>query len=76
MANFAFSGDSSGSVGDTVTVTNNDSAAHTWTAVGGAFHSGTLGAGETFTFTFDTPGTFDYVCQIHPSMTGRITVSG
>lgn len=76
IANFAFSGDSSGSVGDTVTVRNNDSVTHTWTAVGGAFHSGNLGGGGTFTYTFESAGTFDYICQIHPSMTGSITISG
>ncbi|MFP5331129.1 MAG: plastocyanin/azurin family copper-binding protein [Acidimicrobiia bacterium] len=63
-------------MGDTVTVRNDDSIAHTWTAVGGAFDSGTLGNGATFTFTFDSPGTFDYICQIHPSMKGSITISG
>jgi plastocyanin len=75
IANFAFSGDASGSVGDTVTVTNNDSVAHTWTSVTGTFHSGQLGGGATFSFTFGSAGTFDYFCQIHPSMTGSIAIS-
>lgn len=63
-------------MGDTVTVRNNDSVARTWTAVGGAFDSGSLGSRATFSFTFGSPGTFDYICQIHPSMTGSITITG
>jgi plastocyanin len=76
IANFAFSGDTGGSVGDTVSVVNNDSVTHTWTAIGGAFNSGNVSGGATFTFTFGSSGTFDYFCQIHPSMTGSITISG
>lgn len=76
IANFAFSGDTSGSVGDTVTVVNNDSVTHTWTATGGAFNSGNLSGGDTFSFTFQTAGTYAFFCQIHPSMAGSIAVSG
>ena len=74
---FAFSGASTASVGQTVIVTNQDGASHTWTDSGGAFDSGTLsGGGGTFEFTFDTAGTFDFFCAIHPTMTGTITVQG
>jgi plastocyanin len=76
IADFAFSGADSVNVGDTVEVTNNDSVGHTWTAVDEAFHSGTLASGDTFEFTFDEAGEFDYFCQIHPQMTGTITVGG
>jgi len=31
-------------------------------------------AGQTFGYTFTTPGTYDYVCSIHQYMTGRIVV--
>jgi len=73
---FTFSGADSVNVGDTVQVTNNDSVGHTWTAVDEGFHSGTLASGDTFEFTFDEGGEFDYFCQIHPQMTGTITVEG
>ena len=32
------------------------------------------GSGNTFTMTFQKPGTYDYVCIIHPYMTGRVIV--
>ena len=32
------------------------------------------GSGNTFTMTFQKPGTYDYVCIVHPYMTGRIIV--
>ena len=62
-------------VGTTVDWTNEDPFAHTVTANDGAFDSGTIDAGQTFSQLFDEPGTFDYFCDIHPSMTGRVTVS-
>ncbi|HEX2221386.1 MAG TPA: cupredoxin family copper-binding protein [Candidatus Limnocylindria bacterium] len=61
-------------VGDTVTWTNNDDAPHTATAGNGAFDSGNLDNGQTYSFTFTTAGTFSYICEIHPQMTGTITV--
>lgn len=76
MAAFAFSGDDSGTVGDTVRVVNNDDFSHTWTSTDQAFHSGTLGPGEEFLYTFDQAGTFTYFCQIHPEMSGSITIEG
>jgi plastocyanin len=63
-------------VGGKVVVTNTDGASHTWTAVDGAFDSGTLAEGQSFEFTFDEPGTYEYRCNIHPTMTGTITVTG
>ena len=76
IAGFNFSGDETGSLGDTVQVTNSDNVGHTWTETEGAFHSGVLSSGDSFTFTFDQPGTYDYFCQIHPEMTGTITIEG
>lgn len=61
--------------GGSVTWTNRDPADHTVTADGGAFDSGPFGEGATFTETFEEPGTFSYHCQIHPSMTGSVTVA-
>ena len=63
--------------GTTVTWTNNDSAQHTVTQdpAGSGFASGALTPGSTFENTFDTAGTFEYFCEIHPSMTGTVVVS-
>ena len=61
--------------GATVTVTNNDSATHTWTSTDGEWDSDDLDNGATFEHTFDEAGTFDYRCNIHTSMTGTITVT-
>ena len=61
--------------GQTITFENDDSFAHTVTAVKGAkFDSGTLDGGKTFTFTAQKAGKISYVCTFHPGMTGTITV--
>ncbi len=60
--------------GTTVTWTNNDNTVHTVTSNSGAFDSGNLAVGSTFSFTFTQTGSFSYHCNIHPSMTGTITV--
>jgi plastocyanin len=58
--------------GGKVTWTNQDSAPHQIKSA--TFNSSTLNQGESFSFTFDTAGTFDYSCAIHPSMTGKVVV--
>jgi plastocyanin len=62
-------------VGTTVTWTNQDSAPHTATDTGGAFQSGKLDQGQSYSFTFDTPGTYNYHCEFHANMTATITVT-
>ena len=62
--------------GTTVTWTNKDEEPHTVAASDGSFHSPGMGTGATFTHTFSTAGTFDYVCSIHPSMHGTVVVTG
>lgn len=76
IAGFAFDPASrTVAVGDKVTWTNNDGTAHTATANGGAFDTGTIGAsGGSATVTFAKAGSYAYHCKIHPSMTGRIVV--
>jgi len=66
--------DTSVAVGDTVTWASVDSPDHTVTADDDSFDSGTLSDGDTFEQTFDEAGEFAYHCEIHPSMTGTITV--
>jgi plastocyanin len=63
--------------GTAVTWTNNDSTTHDVTSTDGAgtdaattsaFASKPLAQGDTFSFTFDKPGTYYYECTIHASM--------
>lgn len=61
--------------GTTVTWTNRDEEPHTVAASDGSFHSPGMGTGATFTHTFTDPGTFDYVCSIHPMMHGTVVVT-
>src|SRR5581483_936940 len=75
IANFAFAPASlTVKVGTKVTWTNNDSATHTVTALQGAFDSGDLPTGQSFSFTFTKAGTYNYHCAIHSSMTATIIV--
>ena len=60
--------------GTTVTWTNLDSTPHTATSTTGAFDSGNLNPGQSFSFAFEQAGTFDYLCRYHPSMRGSIVV--
>lgn len=77
--------------GTSVTWTNSGPSAHTSTSDNGVWDSDTLGApsgggygggtaGGTYQFTFNTPGTYNYHCKIHPpasypGFTGAITVT-
>jgi plastocyanin len=61
--------------GTVVTVRNDDTTTHTWTADAGAWDSGHLAPGAMSQHTFSTSGTFTYHCSIHPSMTGTVAVS-
>lgn len=36
--------------------------------------SGIIGEGETFFYTFDTPGEYTYACGPHPGMSGKVVV--
>ena len=58
--------------GDTITWTNQDSAPHDIS--GDTFQSNPLVKGQSFSFAFDSVGTFNYICGIHPSMKGKIIV--
>src|SRR5215218_8916132 len=62
-------------VGATVTWTNSDTVPHTATAQDrGVLQSGTLNPGDSYSQTFDQPGTFDYFCEFHANMKGTIVV--
>lgn len=60
------------SVGTTVSWSNSDPTPHTVT--GDGFNVGTLEPGAAGSMTFDTAGTFEYFCAIHPTMRGRVVV--
>ena len=63
-------------VGQTVAWRNGDSVAHTATADGGAFNTGTIAPGATSSpVTMSAAGSFAYHCSIHPSMVGILTVT-
>ena len=59
--------------GTTVTWVNDDPVAHDVT--GADFQSGSIGKGGSYSHTFDTVGTFNYRCTVHPGMDGTITVT-
>jgi nitrite reductase (NO-forming) len=61
-------------VNNTVVWTNKDSSPHTVTAVGKGFDSGNMNAGDSFTYTFTAPGTYQYTCSYHPWMKGTVIV--
>jgi amicyanin len=61
-------------MGTVVTWTNLDSVPHTVTSDTGVFESGTLSRNATFSYTFNSRGTFSYSCTIHPSMKGKVVV--
>jgi plastocyanin len=76
IANFKYQpADLKLNVGETVQFVNKDEEPHTVTAKNGAFDSKALDTDQTWTSTFTTPGTFPYVCSIHPFMQGTITVT-
>jgi plastocyanin len=75
VANYAFVPNTlTVKVGTTVTWTNKDSVTHTVDSNTGVFNSGFLLPGKTFSYTFNSIGTFQYHCAIHPYMTGTIIV--
>lgn len=62
-------------VGTTVEWSNDDPFDHTVTAQDGTFNSAIMGSGDRFEHTFDTEGSFEYFCAIHPTMTGTVVVT-
>ena len=68
-------------IGTIVTWSNTDTAAHTATSgsAGGGdaaavWDSSLVMAGQSFSYTTDTVGSFDYFCMVHPWMIGNLTV--
>jgi amicyanin len=61
--------------GTTVTWTNSDTEPHTVTSANGPLKSPTMNTGDKYTYTFSTPGRYDYLCTIHPFMTATVVVT-
>jgi len=62
--------------GTTVTWVNRDGDAHSVESRGKGFASSPLlDTGRKYSYTFTTPGTYDYYCAVHASMTGKIVVT-
>lgn len=73
IKNFAFSPDTVAiAVHGNVTWINDDGFTHTVTFTGEPAQS--VGSGASYTREFDAPGTYNYVCSIHPSMKGQVIV--
>ena len=60
--------------GTTVTWTNQDNVPHSVTFKNGMKDSGLLSQGQSFSYTFNTPGTYQYYCTVHPYMVATVTV--
>jgi plastocyanin len=63
-----------GKAGSTVTWTNHDQEPRTVASDSGLFRSGALDTNGSFFCKFDKPGTYHYVCTIHPQMVGTIVM--
>ena len=60
--------------GTTVTWINDDDIPHTVASSTKFFKSNALDTQDKFSFTFTTPGAYEYFCSLHPHMTGAIVV--
>ncbi len=73
ISGFAFPENLTVAAGSPISVVNEDDADHTVTAEDGTFDMDIAG-GETAELVIDEPGTYKYVCNIHPQMEGTIVV--
>jgi plastocyanin len=60
--------------GTAVTWVNRDEEPHNVVSPNRVFRSKAIDGGEKFTTVFDKPGTYDYLCAVHPHMRGKIIV--
>jgi len=61
-------------VNSTVTWVSNSLSYDTITSRDGAFSSPPVAPGQTYSYTFTQPGTYDYYCVYHPWMVGSVKV--
>lgn len=61
--------------GETVTWRNDENVPHTTASRGQPlWESPILNQGQSFSYTFMNPGTYDYWCTIHPDMLAQVIV--
>jgi len=60
--------------GTAVTWVNRDEEPHNVVSLDRVFRSKAIDGGEKFTAVFDKPGTYNYICAVHPHMRGKIVV--
>jgi amicyanin len=73
--NFSFSPPSlTVKAGTTVTWRNKDDIPHTVASSGRLFKSQALDTDDSYSFTFNEPGSYQYFCSLHPHMTAKIVV--
>jgi amicyanin len=64
-------------MGTTVTWINDDEEPHNVVNIGmptRVFRSGGMDGDDRYSFTFDKPGTYEYICSVHPYMKGEVVV--
>lgn len=75
IADFAFDPNTISVSGPTeITITNDDSAAHTFTLDDGSVDE-EIAAGESATVTVDVTESTGFICRFHPQMTGTVEVA-
>ncbi len=60
--------------GTTVTWVHDSGMPHTVKGNARGLQSGTMNSGQSYSFTFDELGSYQYACDLHPSMTGNVVV--
>ncbi|MFO1209845.1 MAG: cupredoxin family copper-binding protein [Amaricoccus sp.] len=76
IENFTFSPETvTVAPGTTVTWVNRDDIPHLVVDTGKGFRSKALDTGDSYSFTFASPGSFEYFCALHPHMTGKVVVA-
>jgi amicyanin len=76
IVNFKFTPDTvTIKAGTTVDWTNHDDIAHTVSFTGSGVHSDVLARNGSYSHRFTAPGTYAYICSIHPFMHGTVIVT-
>jgi plastocyanin len=64
----------SGQSGKPVTWLNQDDSPHMIVVPSAKLATGMLAKGQSGALTFGTPGTYDYICGLHPAMKGSVEI--